>query len=354
MILYVWHYLQGSYFKVAVIDYATSVIWVKRFNDAGEFEIYLPASTELLELFTDQTIITRDDEETVMIFEKIKLTTDDENGDYLTISGRSIESIIERRIISKQTNFNGKAESCIRKFMEENIISPSDGNRKIDLLELGAVQGYTETIDKQATGKNLLDTIKEICVSYEYGFKIRFVNGKFIFDLYKGTDRSLHQSENTHVVFSSQFENLGNTEYSYDITSFYNSAYVGGEGEGKDRVIENASTASAVSMYRREMWVDARSTSSNTDESTLTPKQYAALLVQQGNEELRNAKETKEFSGELLDINQYVYGKDYQLGDKVSIVNEYRISGTATVTEITEVEDENGYKITPTFSEWSE
>lgn len=70
MILYVWHYLQGSYFKVSVIDYATSVIWVKRFNDAGEFEIYLPASTELLNLFTDQTIITRDDEETTMILKK--------------------------------------------------------------------------------------------------------------------------------------------------------------------------------------------------------------------------------------------------------------------------------------------
>lgn len=354
MILYVWKYVDGAFVKTSIIDWATSVIWVKRFNDAGEFEIYIPASTDLLELFTDQTLVTRDDEETVMIFEKIKLTTDAENGDYLTISGRSIESIIERRIIPKQTNFSGKSELCIRKFLNDNIISPTDTKRKIDLVKLGNVQGFDETIDKQATGKNLFDTIKEICVAYEYGFKFRFSEGKFIFDLYKGTDRSLDQTENTHVIFSPQFENLGNTEYSHDITTFYNSAYVGGEGEGKDRVIVNVVSQSAQGLYLREMWVDERSTSSNTEDAELTPIQYQTVLRQQGKEELENAKETTEFSGEILDINQYVYGVDYGLGDKVSIVNEYGISGTATVTEITEVEDENGYKLVPTFSEWRE
>ena len=73
----------------------------------------------------------------------------------------------------------------------------------------------------------------------------------------------------------------------------------------------------------------------------------------QGAEELESTKETVEFSGEMLDVNQYRYGVDYNLGDKVSVVNEYGIKGTAIVTEITEVEDENGYKIVPTFSEWS-
>ena len=354
MILYVWKYVDGAFVKTSVIDWATSVIWSKRFNDAGEFEIYIPASTELLNLFTDQTLVTRDDDETVMIFEKIKLTTDAENGDYLTISGRSIESIIERRIIPKQTNYSGKTEMCIRKLMTDNIVSPTDEKRKIEIVKLGSVQGFKETIDKQATGKNLFDTIKEICVAYEYGFKFRFSEGKFIFELYKGTDRSIDQTENTRIIFSPQFENLGNTEYSHDTTTFYNSAYVGGEGEGKDRVIVNVVSQTAHGLYLREIWVDERSTSSNTEGSELTPTQYQTVLCQQGKEELESAKETNEFSGEILDINQYIYGVDYGLGDKVSIVNEYGIAGTATVTEITEVEDENGYKLIPTFSEWRE
>ena len=125
MVLYVWQYINGIYQKTALIDYASSAIWVQRFVDAGEFELYVPASRKLLELFTDQTILTRaGDDENAMIFEKISLTTDDENGDYLTITGRSLDSIIERRIVPKQTSFTGTAENCIRKLLTENIISP--------------------------------------------------------------------------------------------------------------------------------------------------------------------------------------------------------------------------------------
>ena len=122
MVLYVWQYINGIYQKTALIDYASSVIWVQRFVDAGEFELYVPAS---LELFTDQTILTRaGDDENAMIFEKMSLTTDDENGDYLTITGRSIDSIIERRIVPKQTSFTGTAENCIRKLLRiEKLIS---------------------------------------------------------------------------------------------------------------------------------------------------------------------------------------------------------------------------------------
>lgn len=353
MVLYVWQYINGIYQKTALIDYASSVIWVQRFVDAGEFELYVPASLELLELFTDQTILTRaGDDENAMIFEKMSLTTDDENGDYLTITGRSIDSIIERRIVPKQTSFTGTAENCIRKLLTENIISPSDSNRKIDIFSLGNTNGFSEKIDKQVTGKNLFTTIKEICQANEYGFRCRFVGGRIVFELYKGTNRSTQQTLVPPVIFSPQFENLGKTEYTRDTTSLYNAVYVAGEGEGKDRVIVKQTLVHREGLYLRELWVDARTTSSNAEE-TLSPADYQILLGMQGAEELESTKETVEFSGEMLDVNQYRYGVDYNLGDKVSVVNEYGIKGTAIVTEITEVEDENGYKIVPTFSEWS-
>ena len=75
-------------------------------------------------------------------------------------------------------------------------------------------------------------------------------------------------------------------------------------------------------------------------------------MTQQAKEELEQCKSTIEFSGEVLDTGLYKFGEDYGLGDTVSIINEFGISGTAIVTEITEVEDETGYKLTPTFSDW--
>ena len=77
------------------------------------------------------------------------------------------------------------------------------------------------------------------------------------------------------------------------------------------------------------------------------------MLSQHGKEEIKKATETIQFNGEILNSNAYTYGVDYNLGDVVQVINEYGITGTAMITEITEVEDETGYSIYPTLSEWS-
>lgn len=354
MILYVWKYDNDAetFEKVAVIDYAISVIWIRRFQTTGQFELYLPASAELLELFSGEIFITRDNIDTAMSVEYIHLTTDAENGDYLTISGRSAECIISRRIVPKQTVFSGTAENCIRYLLTENIVSPGNAQRKINVFSLGTAQGFTETIEKQVTGKNLLTTISDICAAYDYGFKVTFTGTGFVFDLYKGTDRSLNQTENPYVIFSPEFENLGNTEYKLDKTTYYNSVFVAGEGEGTARKIAWIPPSYGDEGLRlREKWVDARNMSS--DDGEISPTDYMQMLYAQCYEELALSKETTTFNGEILDVNVYAFGVDYNLGDTVSIVNEYGVTGTAVVTEITEVEDENGYKIYPTLSEWS-
>ena len=87
MLIYVWKMDGNTYLKTAVIDYATSVIWVSRYRECGEFEIYIPASKELVSLFQGDVIFTRDDNETIMVLEKFKLTSDEETGDFLILSG---------------------------------------------------------------------------------------------------------------------------------------------------------------------------------------------------------------------------------------------------------------------------
>lgn len=355
MILYVWKYANGEFTSTAIIDYATSIIWIKRTNKPGDFELYIPASAELLTLFTGDVFITRTDEKTVMYAEKVELTTNDETGDYLTITGHSAECLLNRRIVAAQTNFqNVTAENVIRSLITQNVINPTNSARKIPFIQLGAAKGFTEVINKQVTGKNLLDVISDICIEQNYCFEMTFENGVFTFDLYKGVDRSFGQDTNPHVVFSPAFENLGNTDYSCDTSTYYNAVYVAGEGQGADRKIINVVSAdNPAGFYLRETWVDARNTSSTTDGTPMTDAEYTNLLEQQGLETLGAAKETTNFSGEILNNNVYIYGVDYNLGDKVAIKNEYGVTGAATVTEMTEVEDVSGYQIRPTLSEWS-
>ena len=358
MILHVWKYNTAinRFQKQAAFDETVSIIWVTRYQNAGEFELYIPASIPNFRLFYDymhDVLITRDDSESVMIVDSIDLTTDAENGDYLTIRGTSGEGILGRRIIPQQTNFTGTAENCIRSLINQNIISPTDTDRQISNFVLGAAQGYTETIQKQVTGKNLLDTVSEICAAYNYGFRVTFDGTNFTFNLHKGLDRSADQTTNSPVIFSPDYENLGNTSYTFSKEPFKTAVYVAGEGEGSDRKIYPLKYQGASGLFRRELWVDARSTSSTTDDGTLTPAEYNAILYEQAREALRENMYTLDFGGEILNVNAYTYGVDYSLGDKVSIINEYRIRGTATVTEITEVEDAEGCRLIPTFSEWS-
>lgn len=352
MILYAWKLENDIFTKVVVIDSATSVIWVKRFNDIGNFELYIRASKQMLDLFQEDIFLTRDDSNIAMYVEKVQLNTDDENGDYLTISGRSAEVILSWRIVQRAVyaSVNDTAEYIIRNLIQQQLIYSAViiNPNAIEWLSLGPNNGWQDNVTHQYTGKNLFEIIQDLCVTYDYGIEFEWTGSGFQINLYKGTDRSFDQTENPFVVFSPEFENLGNTEYIYDTTNYANTVIVGGEGEGSARTFVTVIPENIEGFHRRVIYIDARNSSSEN----LTSKQYKAMLAEQGKEELEQRKVTTSFNGDILNYNNYTYGVDYNLGDKVSVINEYGIRGNATITEITEVEDETGYRLVPTLSEW--
>ena len=62
---------------------------------------------------------------------------------------------------------------------------------------------------------------------------------------------------------------------------------------------------------------------------------------------------TDSISGETIETGLYRLGTDYDLGDTVRVENSYGVTGTAKVEAITEVEDAEGYRIYPTFTDWT-
>ena len=371
MVLHVWELktnpadLSVYYEKTAIIDAASSVIWIHRARSAGEFEIVLPASQKMVDLFQKRDLlITRSGKKCAMIPEQMQLSTDADTGaDTLIVSGRSAESLIGRRIVPAQwifprSNMNHETpEECVRYLIYDNITNPDTAARKMSLVSLGAYQGFPDMPDikKQITGKNLLDVIPEICTAYQMCFRMDFENGGFVFRMYQGTNRSFSQSANPRVVFSPKLENIGSTEFSRDLTDYKNFAYIAGEGEGSDRkitTVQDTSSGIELGMQLREMWVDARQESSVTAGGTISDAEYTAQLQQTGRDKLGQCRPLNEFSGEIINTNGYVFGRDYDLGDTVAIVNAYGIKGNATVEGIAEVEDETGYRIYPELSQW--
>lgn len=336
---------------IDVLDTFKSLEWVKRYYETGDFVLNCIADNNTVNSLINGYYLAREDDDRLMIIEKRNLTTAAETGNVIACSGRSIEAILERRIIWNQTNSrtNETAESFIRKLIDENAINPADTKRKIPNLKLGTLKGFTETIDKQVTGDNLLTTIIEICKLYDYGFKITMDDeGYLVFDLYRGENRSYNQDVNSYVVFSDEYDNIINTDYEYDESSFKNTALIGGEGEGTDRKYQ--SIGNSEGMERYEMFVDAKDISSNNNE--IAADEYNKLLIERGEEKLAENKEIEKYSGEIETTLTYRYKEDYDLGDTVQTVDKYGIEASPKILEIIESENENGYRIVPTFSTW--
>lgn len=339
-------YVKNTEYKlVGVIDTSSSVIWTERYNDAGDFEIYIKASEDILSILQKGYYLEKDGSESVMVIETGEIKTDTENGNYMTYSGRSLETILSRRIVWKQTNLTGNAEAAVRKLITENFISPEIPERKIENMKLGPLQGFTEKIDMQVTGQTVEDTVKKICRGFGWGYKIMLDGTDFVFSLYKGIDRSYKQNQVPYVTFSPEFDNLINSDYLFNLKDYKNVALVAGEGEGTAR--RTKTVGNAQGLERREIYVDSRNVSSNNGE--LTEQEYEAALAEEGAQTLSEHKMMESFEGEVNYQTPYVYKTDFFMGDVIEVVNEYGISATPRISEVIECEDESGHSIIPTF-----
>lgn len=338
---------------LGIVDTASSIIWANRFRQCGDFEVYVQASAAMLDLLQIDRIVVRPGDEMACFIEKVEITTDEENGDFMTVSGRCLRSILDRRIVWDQTQLSGTLENAMRRLVTDAFISPAIAARKYDGLALAEAHGYTDTVSAQYTGTNLLEAIEELCATKNYGFKITMERdgwrtGGLVLDIYRGVDRSMNQSESPRVVFSEEYDNLTTTTYTKDKKAYKTVALVAGEGEGsaRRRTIVSRSEDQA-GLHRRELYVDARDISSN--EGEISDSAYFAQLSERGSADLAEATIIESMDGAVEALQMYTYGVDYSLGDLVTVRNKHGIQADAQVLEVVEVWDENGYTCTPTF-----
>lgn len=346
--------LDRNFVAVKMLDVFESFIWTDRYSAYGDFEIELaPTMDNLLYLQTDYYVYSTDTRHT-MIIEDIRITSDAEDGNKLIVTGRSLESILERRIIWQQTILNGNFQDGIRALLNLNVINPLDGGRKISnfIFEYSNDPAITQlTIDSQFTGTNLYDTIKQLCDVHNIGFRVLLSpENKFVFSLYSGVDRSYNQFINPYVIFSPSFDNLINSNYFSSKRELKTINLVAGEGEGLARRTAQVQIPSGagIELDRREMYTDARDISSNSGE--IDYYSYYLLLVQRGRDYLAENVIVKAFEGNVDTLHKFIFDKDFFMGDIIQIENEFGIESTSRVTEVVRSRDIDGFQIFPTFT----
>lgn len=337
---------------VSIVDTYESFIWTDRYYAYGDFELYEAMRDGLLEYIQQDYYLQSRDSEHVMIIEKIQISSDTEDGNHVTVTGRSLESILDRRIVWGQKTLSGNLQNGIKTLLDENVISPSDSSRKISNFIFKASTDSKITglkLEAQYTGDNLYDVIQAICEEQGIGFKVTLNDEKqFVFELYAGTDRSYDQTENPYVIFSPKFENIINSNYIESKSSLKTITLVGGEGEGAARRYTTVGSGSG--LERRELFTDARDISSDVgDGVTLTDAEYIAQLQQRGKEKLAENTSITSFEGETETTIMFRYGEDFFNGDIVQIANEYGHETKARILEIVNSADKDGYSVYPTF-----
>ena len=95
-------------------------------------------------------------------------------------------------------------------------------------------------------------------------------------------------------------------------------------------------------------------TPSDGDNVTLRDVIYTVYLLTSGYDALAEYGAITSFEGTIEPNVTFVYKTDYNLGDVVTVENEYGISVGARIVEVVEVDDDNGYSVQPKFENTTE
>lgn len=349
--------LDQSFNTLSYVVGFESLLWTDRYFGVGEFEIYTPLSADFLENIKPNYYLWNSESEHMMIVEDISVDTDPDTGNHIRIIGRSLELILERRVIDAKTSFvNANPWDAIAQLLVSHFENSTNSTR--------FVSNFKHEIDKtklpeglpvnlELYGETVLEVITKICKENNVGFKIVTNNdNELVFSLYNAEDRSYNQDINPYVIFSNTFQNLVNTEYTEAFSDYRNSVLVKGE--------ENHETGHFLSLFydldgasgleRRETFVDAGDIRTSDDNDNSIPEsQYVALLQQRGKETLEERKILKQFEGAVESHNLFIFGRDYFMGDIVQITTPTGLEASARITEVVRSYSTSSIDTVPTF-----
>lgn len=364
--------LNDQFLRVDLIDRFESLIWTDRWNSFGDFELVIHSNPNTRSMLKRGVRLGCNKSRRVMTIENVKDNDDQEGMSLLTLSGRSIESILEDRVAMDAiytpppsegthkwvlTGTPGEIARYLFKYIcVDGTLSTAD---KIPFLETGSLYqpGTIAEYDQSITIEierpvSLYAILVDICQAYGLGFRL-FKGpdtGKLYFEVYSGNDNTAQQSTRIPVVFSPQFENIHNIAELSSIENYKNTAYV--FGKNGSRMVYAPNTESTISGFdRRVVIVDA------SDVDLPSGSALQTILEQRGQEELSKYKPFFALDGEISQNTGYRYDQllrlsstpDYNLGDLVEMRTKDDVTEQMRVTEQIFVDDIQGERAYPTL-----
>lgn len=344
--------------SIGEVNQYESLIWPDKFNGFGTFELWAPITDENSQYFKKGNILWCGGDNAAVV-EIVKSEIDENGTKTYNVKGRTLEMLLTTRIIWGTYNaVNKDASTAMYEIVNQNCVNPSNANRKIPYLKLAEDLKFGGKITYQKTGGEVYDSLSTIASTYDLGFSVLFKpkTKELIFEVVEGVDRTVEQSTNDPVEFSTELEDLLSSSYYTNDQDVKNVAFVQGEGSGSSRKSVISGEADSKGFGRRELYVDARdlqstSVDENGEEQSLSSAEYTQVLTQRGDDKLSECKTTETFEAQIRVFGdvQYEFGVDYKKGDKVTVRDEQlNVVVSARITEVQEEFDDE-YALVLTF-----
>lgn len=320
---------------LGIVDYFISLRWRRKYFEAGEFEIVLPVNDYMMQFIAPDVIVMRNNYTEAGIIETIEFS-DNGTNEEVTISGRFLSALLSRRIIKSKINFSGNTIEGMNTIV--NAMTPLTTQWETEIVTMSSPH-----IDFQVTYKNVYEYLCKLAEYSNISFRVvPNVDSKvYMFEVWKGLDRTSEQNENEIYSFSDDNYNIEQGRLIISEKTKANYVLVGGVGEDTDRVLVTVDDG-ASGFDRYEIFSDQKSLS----KQDLSDRAYREKLKSVGEGKLSDGT----FQLEVTALVQQDYKIKWNLGDIVNIKKEKW--GVYTAYRIIEVEEtiEDGKKtIYPTF-----
>lgn len=358
---------------IDVIDEFVSLIWTERWAEMGDFELITLSTPANKKRFVFDTMISIPDSKRVMQVETIEEEVDFENGAVLKIKGREIISITEKRAAVSISPFDGLIRSswnlygwsptglieyfffsiCLYEEFSAADTIPFLQDQGETLYPPGTIPVPSPSgIEWAQKPASLYSAMTDVAKAYDIGFRLYKDPdaSKLYFEAYTGSDRTSAQTTLPAVIFSDDMSNLQNTKEYSDNTNHYNVVvviYI--YKDASDNEVTISETVSDPELAFSSGGFDRKVKPLVITSVPNDIVDIPAYLQQLGAEELEKSRTSTVFDGEIDETGDYLYERDYFLGDLVEVRGNNGGSAYMRVVEQIIKEDKEGKSSYPSL-----
>jgi len=356
-----WFTLNEGLQRAEVIEGYESFVWTERYAECGDFEILVNSEQSYRSLLQPGVRIGMNGSYYTMMIESAVDEIALDGVKKLTITGRSMESILDDRVgysavddltAKPKWTLTGKPADIARTMFNTVCVTHAlDANDSIPfyttgrLLPLGSIPEPAETVTLDFDPDSLYNDLVSICTTWPIGFRIvrDGDTGHVYFEVYTGNDRTTMQSVRNAVLFSPTMDTISKTAVIKSIAGQKSVAYVYGKLDAV-KVYATGYDATVSGAARKVLMVNAQ------DIDLPLGAALTTALTQRGKNELAKHTAVYAYDGELPQTQPYIYNVDYALGDLVEEQSPEGFINQLIVTEQIFVSDGSGELAYPTLT----